>query len=103
MKTAKFKFGLAEKEYQFILEQVANPLRRLGAEVYCFGSRARGQDRKFSDLDLLIESEKDLSKKISLIEEQLVRSNFKYKVDLVSSENLAESYKENIFKEKKIF
>ena len=30
------------------------PLERLGAKVYCFGSRVRGKGAKYSDLDLMV-------------------------------------------------
>jgi predicted nucleotidyltransferase len=41
---------------------VVKPLLALGAEVFVFGSRARGDSQPFSDLDLMIEAETDLSK-----------------------------------------
>jgi len=103
MKSEFLKFSLTKEEYNFIMKQVVTPIRELGAEVYCFGSRARGDNQEFSDLDLLIESQEDISQKISFLQEQLIESNFKYKVDLVLSKDLAESYKDNILIEKKEF
>ena len=87
------KFGLSASEYQFIEENVVLPLEQLGATVWCYGSRARGDQTKFSDLDIMIESDSDLSKSISIILEKLQDSNFPYKVDLVQLREFAESYK----------
>jgi predicted nucleotidyltransferase len=98
------RFGLTEKEYSFIKIEVVDPLAKLHAKTWCFGSRARGDNQKFSDLDLLIESNsEEIKKYIAEIAEKLVDSNFPYKVDLVLSSYLADSYLENINKEKILF
>jgi len=52
-------------------------------EVYLFGSRARGDFSEFSDVDIAIYSEKDISDKLSLLSEILEESNLPFKVDLV--------------------
>lgn len=94
------KFGLSEEQYQFVIEQVVKPLENQGAQIWCYGSRARGSHKKFSDLDLMVESDKDLSQIISNIQEILSKSNFPYKVDLVDYKNFANSYKEQYQKDK---
>ena len=43
------------------------PLKSKGALIYLFGSRAKGDYRKFSDIDLLVDSTVDLSKLIARI------------------------------------
>lgn len=96
-------FGLTPPQYEFITEQVVNPIEALGAKVYCYGSRARGTHHTYSDLDLMVESEyttPQLEAKISEVQEQLSNSNFQLKVDLVLFKNFAESYKENYQKDK---
>ena len=52
-------------------------------EIYLFGSRARGDFSNYSDVDIAILSEEDLSKEITLLKEILEESNFPYKVDIV--------------------
>ena len=96
-------FGLSDEQYQFILQQVVKPLEAECAKVWCFGSRARGDHKKFSDLDLLIESEHDISAVLGDIEEQLIESNFPFKVDLVQSEYLAETYRYSVEQDKVLF
>lgn len=95
------KFGLSESEYQFIESEVVLPLKKLGAQVWLYGSRARGDFKKFSDLDLMVESPKDLSRQIGDIQEKLTNSNFPYKVDLVQWSDFAESYKSGYLKDRK--
>ena len=97
------KFGLSEREYEFINDEVALPLRKLGAKVWCYGSRSRGDFKKFSDLDLMVEAPSDLSAKIGEIQEKLSDSHFPYKVDLVQWMDFAESYKPGYLRDRKEF
>lgn len=98
------KFGLTPQQYEFVLQNVVIPLRQEGAEVYCFGSRARETHRQFSDLDLMVEGEgKALNAKIGAIRENLVESNFPYKVDLVLFSEFADSFKPGYLQDKKLF
>jgi len=52
-------------------------------KVYLFGSRARGDFRKYSDIDIAVESDNDLRDKIIELKEILEESNLIYKVDIV--------------------
>jgi len=52
-------------------------------KVYLFGSRARGDFSEFSDVDLAVYSEKDISDKLTLLTVILEESNLPFKVDLV--------------------
>lgn len=99
-------FGLSPEERTFILNTVVKPLKGKNAIVWCFGSRARGDHRQFSDLDLLIDApnlNQETLLSISQIEETLINSNFPYKVDLVLLKNLAENYSKKILSEKVLF
>lgn len=87
------KFGLTPHEYDYITEHLVAPLAAQGAEVFCYGSRARGDHHRFSDLDLMIEGNGNYSRLLSQLQEQLSESNFPYKVDLVEFRDFAESYK----------
>jgi predicted nucleotidyltransferase len=97
-------FGLTKDEYLFIQKQIVFPLKELGATVWCFGSRARGDFKKFSDLDILVSSQSaELIKAVGIINETMVESSFPYKVDIVFEDALASSYSEKIFREKVVF
>ena len=80
---------------------LSRPSKQKGARVFCFGSRARGDHKEFSDLDLLIDAdaEKDLTSLAGKIEEELIEGNFPYKVDLVFKKNLAQSDSDKIERE----
>jgi predicted nucleotidyltransferase len=64
-----------------------------------FGSRSRGDYTQFSDLDLLIEGIED-STLISRISERLEESTLPFRVDLVRESDLAETYREGVYKER---
>jgi len=51
--------------------------------IYLFGSRAREDNSIYSDIDIAIESKKNLSKKLSLIRFELEESQIPYKIDLI--------------------
>jgi len=96
-------FGLSPPQYDYILQTVVIPLGQHGAQVWCFGSRARGDHKPFSDLDLMVESPKDLTQEMNQIKEQLESGNFPYKVDLVQLSDFAATYLDNYQSEKQIF
>lgn len=97
------KFGLSTQNYDFISAEVVAPLEKNGAEVWCYGSRARGDHHRFSDLDLMVESSSDLSNLINKILEKVSNTNFPYKMDLVQINEYADSYKDGYIKDRKRF
>ncbi|MCX6132093.1 MAG: nucleotidyltransferase domain-containing protein [Proteobacteria bacterium] len=86
------KYGLTDKEFDYLSSQLIGPLKNLGAKVYMFGSRARGTHRKYSDIDILVESTDDLARVISQLSEKLETGNFPYKVDIVDKKYMAAAY-----------
>lgn len=68
-------------------------------KVYLFGSRARKDNRVFSDVDLAFESSEDLSKDLTYLSELLEESWLPYKVDLVELSKVNEDFRETILKE----
>jgi len=52
-------------------------------KVYLFGSRARGDNAPFSDVDVGILVEEDISSELVILKGILEESNLPYKVDLV--------------------
>ncbi|NUN07360.1 MAG: nucleotidyltransferase domain-containing protein [Bdellovibrio sp.] len=98
------KFGLTKEQYDFIITSIVQPLESLGSKVFCFGSRARGDFKPYSDLDIMVENnDRDLSKEINAIRDMTIESNFPYKIDLVLYSEFAESYKANYSKDKRPF
>jgi predicted nucleotidyltransferase len=94
------KFGLTKEQFQYIQETVIDPLKSNGATVWIFGSRARGDNKKYSDLDIMVESREDISAIVGKIQENLESGNFPYKVDMVQNKDFAKSYRESFEKDK---
>lgn len=94
--------GLNEADFNFLIQEVINPLKASNLKIFCFGSRARGDFQKFSDIDLMIENivDKNQESLVSKIQENIGNSNFPYKVDLVDLRFFANSYLKNYSQEK---
>ncbi len=97
------KYGLSAQELKLIEAIVAKPLAEVGAKLWVFGSRARGDYSRYSDLDLLIDSKEDISRLVEGINEILIESNFPYIVDLVLDSNLDKDYRPFVEKDKTLF
>jgi len=83
--------GLTEKENVFLLDNLSNPLKEKGAEVYLFGSRATGTHKKFSDIDILYVPDSNNSipmHVVYLLLSKIEESDFSYKIDLVNASEL---------------
>lgn len=94
-------FGLNAIDWEFLIKNILLPLKKKGVRTYVFGSRARGDHKPFSDLDILLESPKP----ISLSEMQNYRgiledSNLPIKVELIERRDLAKNYEQDILKER---
>jgi len=94
------KYGLNEQQWKIVETLVLTPLKASGCKIWIYGSRARGNCERFSDLDLLIEGPIEPTK-LSSIREALEESTLPIKVDLVPEIDLAHSYRETIEKDKK--
>jgi predicted nucleotidyltransferase len=90
------KHGLTDQQLSLLFEIVISPLKEQGATVWIFGSRARGDHKSFSDVDLLYELQKEKALPpgfMSRIREVIEESSFPFKVDLVNLNEMADSYK----------
>jgi type I restriction enzyme, S subunit len=66
-------------------------------EVWAFGSRVKGEAKKFSDLDLAIISDKPLSLEIGASHsDHFSECNLPYKVDVVDWAKTSESFRKII-------
>jgi predicted nucleotidyltransferase len=93
-------FGLAAWEWQLVEDLLIKPLKDKGCQLYVFGSRARGDFGKFSDLDILISGAEGLEDLVHEINDALVESELPIKIDLVMSQELAKSYESNVSRER---
>jgi len=70
------------------------------AKIILFGSRARGTEREFSDVDLALDAGKPLSR--HAIQEAVAmfsQSNIPYKIEIVDVHEVSEEMKDAIKKE----
>ena len=92
-------FGLTDRDWSIIDRLAIRPLKEQGARVWIFGSRACGNPRPYSDIDLLFEREPAGSLPaafLSGIRESLEESRLPVKVDLVDVRNLTKSYRDSV-------
>lgn len=81
-----------ESEYiEFIKKVVSSFLRDY--KLYIFGSRAKNKARKYSDIDIAIDSEELDGEIKSRLEFEFENSTIPYEVDIVDLKNISESFK----------
>jgi len=79
---------------------VLDSLKNEDARIYFFGSRARGEGRKSSDVDLAVDSGgRDISFTLALLRERLEESSCPYRVDVVDMNRAGEPLRRRIKKE----
>jgi predicted nucleotidyltransferase len=96
-------WGLDKNQFEILKKILIEPMILKGARLYVFGSRARGTNHPFSDIDILYSEthgNKISSHFLSEIKEDLENSALTIKVDLVQDTDLAKSYLPFVEKEK---
>lgn len=95
-------FGLTQDDWQTVVHLAIEPLiGTYHARTWVFGSRARGDARPFSDLDILIETQEPLAPSVlAEMRAALEDSNLPVKIDLVDLSTLAQSYRDQVLKER---
>ena len=96
---AEGSFGLSPENWSIVQDLLIRPLRDMRATIFVFGSRARGDYKPFSDLDILVEGD-IVPSLLSSISERLEESNLPIRVDLVLAQELADSYRSNVERDK---
>jgi len=81
-----------EKKHLNIIHQI---LSKYPYKFYAYGSRAKGNARKFSDLDLCYYDDVPLSA-ISQIREKFTESNLPFEVELVNWKHMRPRFRELI-------
>jgi len=71
--------------------------------VILFGSRARKDNQYFSDIDIAIDSEKDLNEDIIELKGIIEESTLPYKVDIIQLSRTSQTMREEIIKEGKVW
>ncbi len=97
------KFGLTDHQYLMVQNIFSDFLKNKNQwQVFVFGSRARGDYKKYSDLDLWISTTPGLTpKEVTQLNDIFEDSDLPITVDIVTPENVLSEYVNSIEAEKK--
>jgi predicted nucleotidyltransferase len=71
------------------------------ADIYLFGSRATGQNRPYSDIDIALDAGHPLDRlDVGEVRDMLNASNMPYSFDIVDLQNIGVDFKNNIIAER---
>jgi predicted nucleotidyltransferase len=84
-----------------VKSQILDSLKDENTTIILFGSRARGDFNKFSDIDigLLPHDELD-NKKITLLKDLLENMNIPYTIDIIDLSKVSDTFRQKALKEK---
>ena len=89
---------------QKLKEQVLEFLGNENIEIVVFGSRARGDNITFSDVDIGIIPRGEFNRgRLALLREFIENSNIPYKVDIVDFSSASERFKSEALKDAEIW
>jgi predicted nucleotidyltransferase len=91
-------FGLTQKDLDLV-KRILKEQLSVNSAVFVFGSRARGVQGKFSDIDIMVES-KVTNLELARTKEQFEESDLSIKVDLIHISDFANDYLKNYESEK---
>jgi uncharacterized protein len=87
------RIDLSAEHRQLVLELLAE-LLPASAQVWVFGSRATGRARRYSDLDLLIDTGRRLSiEEAAVLREAFEESDLPYRVDIVDWHGIGDRFR----------
>lgn len=94
-------FGLSNSDYCFIKNAIQDFCSsKQSIKILVFGSRARGNYQKYSDLDIWVETSPALNTaEITELKEFFEESDLSIKIDIVSPQTVLQDYLPNIQKE----
>ena len=74
------------------------------AKIYLYGSRARGTNAEWSDIDLALDTGKKLPRlTVGELRDIMVATNIPYKVDIVDFHNITDAMQKAIMKDKVVW
>ena len=74
------------------------------AKIYLFGSRARGTNSEYADIDLALDAGKELPiKDVDEVKNMLRESNIRYAIDVVDLYQVSDLMREQIVKDRVVW
>ena len=87
------KINLDEKSFLVVRDILKKNLEGIDAKTFIFGSRAKGTNRKFSDIDVAIRASQDIPLSImARLNYDFEESNLDYFVNVVDLNTTSESF-----------
>ena len=87
------KINIDEKNFSIVRKILKENLEGINAKTYVFGSRTRGNNRKFSDVDMAICAEKELPFRVlSRMKNDFEESYIDYFVDIIDLNNVSDKF-----------
>jgi len=89
------KLSIEDQHYSFILETLKKFLPN--AKLYLFGSRAKKNHQKYSDIDIAIDNQQSINAEILCkIVSEFENSTLPYEIDIVDLYTISENFKSAI-------
>ncbi len=96
--------SIYEKSLERLKSVVLDTLKGEDIMIILFGSRARGDFDRRSDIDIGIMPRKKYDqKKLILLKEKIENMNIPYKIDIVNISKVSDVFREKVLKEGKIW
>ncbi len=96
--------SIYEKSLERLKSVVLDTLRGEDVMIILFGSRARGDFDRRSDIDIVIIPKKNYDRrKLILLKEKLENMNIPYKIDVVDISKVSEVFRDKVLREGKIW
>ena len=83
---------VSSKEFDIIINILHSYIKK--GKVYAFGSRYKNNNRKFSDLDIAIDTGKKLSFEfLNILKDAFEENDLPYRVDIIDYNNISDKFK----------
>lgn len=91
---------MSEKCMAELKKVVIAQLKNENVKIMLFGSRARGNNYPYSDVDIgILPSGKFDERKLTLLRETIEKLNFPYKIEIVNLSEISEAFKTEVQKD----
>ncbi|MEI8128151.1 MAG: nucleotidyltransferase domain-containing protein [bacterium] len=91
------KVDIETRYLEHVKSIINSHLQDPSLKIYVFGSRARGNAKKYSDLDIALQAESKIEvNKMSKIEIELEETTIPYKVDVIDLNNISDTFRKCI-------
>ena len=84
--------SVSSKEFDIIINILHSHIKK--GKVYAFGSRHKNNNRKFSDLDIAIDTGEKLSFEfLNILKDAFEENDLPYRVDIIDYNNISDKFK----------